>query len=125
MTEKDKEKWDARYLDDAGSMEVSPIVERFWQLAPVGNALDIACGNGRNSLFLADRGFRVDAVDISSVVTSRLRDMRETVNVICTDLDVWTLPTGRYDLVVNVRFLDRRLFPLIVGSLKENGVLIF
>jgi 2-polyprenyl-3-methyl-5-hydroxy-6-metoxy-1,4-benzoquinol methylase len=65
MAKIDKEKWDARYLENIGEMDPTPLLDQYWHLAAIGNALDIACGNGRNSLFLANRGFFVDVVDIS------------------------------------------------------------
>jgi SAM-dependent methyltransferase len=87
--------------------------------------LDIASGNGRNSIFLAENGFIVDAVDISTVATKHLAGKNPNLNVICTDLDTWPIPHNRYQLIVNIRFLDRRLFPMIKDGLRPGGVLIF
>ena len=47
------------------------------------------------------------------------------IQVICADLDTWKIPADRYSLVVNIPFLDRRLFPMIHDSLLAGGVLIF
>ncbi len=124
MVEKDREKWDARYLTRKGGMQPSAILKKFWSIAPVGQALDIACGNGRNSLFLAAKGFDVDAVDISTVATARLAGQSPRITVIQADLDTWRIPEGRYTLIVNIRFLDRRLFPMIIAGLRPGGVLI-
>ena len=125
MTIKDREKWDTRYRKNQGGSKPSPILTKYWSLAPVGKALDIACGNGRNSIFLAEMGFDVDAVDISKMATDQLAGINPNINVICTDLDTWEIPPNRYELIVNIRFLDRRLFPMIQNSLKPGGVLIF
>lgn len=125
MTEKDREKWNSRYLKSLGGVEPSLILKKFWSLASCGNALDIACGNGRNSIFLAKKGFAVDAVDISTVAMNHLTGKNPKINVICQDLDTWKIPQKRYELIVNIRFLDRRLFPKIHNGLKRNGVLIF
>ncbi|BBO75766.1 SAM-dependent methyltransferase [Desulfosarcina widdelii] len=125
MAEKDRKKWDAKYLERLGNSEPSSVLEKYWSLAPVGKALDIACGNGRNSIFLADKGFVVDAVDISKVATDQLAGRHSNINVICTDLDTWDIQPDRYDLIVNIRFLDRRLFPMIQDGLKPGGILIF
>lgn len=108
-----------------GGTEPSTIIIDYCPLASVGNALDIACGNGRNSIFLAERGFYVDAVDISPVATSQLAGKHVNVNTICTDLDTWAVPPNRYELIINIRFLDRRLFPMIQEGLRPGGVLIF
>ena len=125
MTDKDQKKWDSRYLKDLGGTEPSPILMKYWDLASSGNALDIACGNGRNSIFLDEKGFVVDAVDISTVATNHLAGRYPNINVICADLDTWDIAQNRYALIVNVRYLDRRLFPLIQDGLRTGGVLIF
>ena len=125
MTDKDQKKWDSRYLNDLGGTEPSPILMKYWNLASCGNALDIACGNGRNSIFLEEKGFVVDAVDISTVATNHLAGRYPNINVICADLDTWDIAQNRYALIVNVRYLDRRLFPLIQDGLRTGGVLIF
>ncbi|GAB6904592.1 TehB: predicted tellurite resistance protein [Desulfosarcina cetonica] len=125
MSEQDRKRWDERYLNDPGGAEPTPILERYWPLAPMGRAVDIACGNGRNSFFLAEKGFMVDAVDISTVATERLVGRHPNIRVHCQDLDSWTIPAEHYSLVLNVRFLDRRLFPMILNGLKPGGVLIF
>lgn len=74
---------------------------------------------------MAEKGFMVDAVDISTVATNHLAGRDPNINVICHDIDVWKIPPNRYELVVNVRFLDRRLFPMIKDGLRADGVLIF
>ena len=125
MTEKDRKKWDARYLKGLGGMKPSLILVKYCHLSPVGKALDIACGNGRNSLFLAEKGFTVDAVDISKVATSQLAGKHPNINVICTDLDTWNVQPNQYELIINIRFLDRRLFPMIYEGLKPGGLLLF
>ena len=125
MTDEDRKKWDARYSKDLGSLQPSLILTQYWLLAPVGKALDIACGNGRNSVFLAEKGFAVDAADISIVATNQLDGKHPNINVICTDLDTWEIPLNRYELIVNIRFLDRRFFPMIRDGLRSGGVLIF
>lgn len=125
MAVEDREKWDARYAGDSGDSAPSDILCRYVPLASVGIALDIACGNGRNSIYLADMGFTVEAVDISSVATRRLSGRRPNIEVIRADLDVWTIPPSRYEVIVDVRFLDRRLFPMIKDGLKPGGVLFF
>ncbi|OGR57704.1 MAG: hypothetical protein A3J80_00060 [Desulfobacula sp. RIFOXYB2_FULL_45_6] len=125
MTDKDREKWDLRYREDSGDPVPTFIVERYVSLASCGKALDIACGNGRNSLFLAEKGFRVEAVDISCVAIDRLAGLHPGITARCLDLDTWEIRENEYDLIVNIRFLDRRLFPMIMAGLKLGGILIF
>ncbi len=93
-------------------------------LAKPGRALDIACGTGRNTHFMADKGFVVDAVDLSDYALSQVRD-DTAINKIDADLDDYSLPEDSYDLIVKFNFLDRNLFSQIIKALKKDGVFIY
>ncbi|PHR26832.1 MAG: tellurium resistance protein TehB [Desulfotalea sp.] len=125
MTTQDLEKWNSKYLKDSGNQSASQLLHDYIDQAPSGKALDIACGNGRNSIFLHKRGFAVDAIDISTVATKRLEALNLGINVQCIDMDGWTVPENSYELIINIRFLDRRLFPFIERGIKPGGLLIF
>ncbi|MBU1341753.1 MAG: class I SAM-dependent methyltransferase [Proteobacteria bacterium] len=125
MTEQDRKKWNSKYLNNIGSLDPSKIIEKYIFLASCGNALDIACGNGRNSIFLAQKGFQVDAIDISTIAANHLTGKNPKLNMICQDIDTWQIPQNRYQVIINIRFMDRRLFPMIQAGLKPGGVLIF
>jgi len=120
----DKERWNHRHVDRPISTEVATIVSRFAPMATVGRALDIAAGAGRNTHFLAEKGFVVDAVDYSDVALSQIKELA-TINKIEADLDTYLFKVDEYDLIVNCNYLDRRHFPLIKEALKCDGVLIF
>lgn len=64
-------------------------------------------------------------MDISRVALGQLPDDDERINKRCQDIDTWQIPENQYELIINIRFLDRRLFPLIKKGLKPGGVLIF
>jgi SAM-dependent methyltransferase len=121
----DREKWDRKYREGHFSPEPSRIVREFYIRAPKGRALDLACGNGRNACFLAERGFEVDAVDISEVGLRRFVCRSPAINRICQDLDTFVIRPGRYQLIVNTRFLKRNLFAALPAGLAPGGVLIF
>jgi SAM-dependent methyltransferase len=108
-----------------GDMAPSELLEKYIYLASKGNALDIACGNGRNSRFLAQKGFQVDAVDISDTAINHLAGKDPRINGICQDMDTWQIPQDLYQVIVNIRYMDRRLFSMIQKGLKPGGVLIF
>jgi len=120
----DKERWNHRHVDRPISTTVADIVERFIAIANIGKALDIAAGIGRNTHYLAEKGFVVDAVDYSDVALSKIKDIA-TINKIEADLDTYSFNVNSYDLIVNCNYLDRRHFPLIKEALVEGGVLIF
>jgi 2-polyprenyl-3-methyl-5-hydroxy-6-metoxy-1,4-benzoquinol methylase len=103
-------------------------IEHLSSLSPGRKALDIACGEGRNSIFLAHHGFQVTAVDISDrgVEKGRLRMEAEGVSVDfrVVDLEEYEI-AEQYDLIVNINFLLRELIPKSVAALKPGGVFLF
>jgi SAM-dependent methyltransferase len=121
----DRLKWNEKYRQRDYPVEPSEIVKAYFSLAPGTEALDIAAGSGRNALFLAGAGFTVDAVDISYDGLALLKDRHRAVRAICADLDRFDITNDRYDLILNILFLNRRLFPQIREGLKPGGLLIF
>ena len=121
----DRIKWNKKYRTESYPTEVASVVKQFYHLAPGKKALDIAAGNGRNAVFLSQKGFSVDAVDISEVGLIEFTSRFPNINAICADLDQFEIASGHYDLILNVKFLNRRLFPYIQEGLKPGGVVIF
>jgi dihydroneopterin aldolase len=100
-----------------------------------GRALDVACGNGRHTLYLATHGFEVDAIDRDAdklaqlAETARQRHLPQ-VTAKQTDLERTTddrpeFPPDTYDVIVVCFYLHRPLFPWLIEALKPNGVLIY
>ncbi len=124
--QQDRIRWNAKYLDKAApSAKPAEIVRQFCSLAPEGRALDIAAGTGKNALFLAEKGFTVDAVDISDVAMRKLSGRHPNAHPVCADLDTFDILREQYSLILNIRFLSRRLFPYIREGLVPGGILIF
>jgi SAM-dependent methyltransferase len=123
----DRIKWNRKYRSRRAALRAHPsdIVCNFYHLATHGCALDIAAGNGRNALFLAQKGFAVEALDISEVGLKMAAGRNTRVRAACVDLDQYDLVPRRYSLVLNIRYLNRRLFPQICETLTGGGVLIF
>ncbi|UCC84155.1 MAG: class I SAM-dependent methyltransferase [Gemmatimonadota bacterium] len=131
MAEDDRARWDERYAegDWADIDEPAGILEdaEAW-LAEPGLALDVACGAGRNALWLARRGFKVMAVDISWEGLQRLqrraRHEKLDIQIVLADLESFALAPDTFDLIVNSRFLLRSLFPAFRTALKPGGLLL-
>lgn len=121
----DRDRWNRKYCQRPPSKSVSPIVKAHCHLAPRGLALDLAAGGGRNSVFLAEHGFRVHAVDISDVGLKGMGRRHPRLHPIVADLDRFTIAADAYSVIVNVRYLNRRLFPYMIEGLVPEGVLIF
>ena len=96
---------------------------------PRGRALDLACGAGRHALYLARRGWIVDAIDFARAglaAADRQRAARPAaVHAVQADLEQFPLPRDRYDVVVNVRYLQRSLFAALKASVRRGGVVVF
>ncbi len=103
---------------------VSHTIEKYIDQAKSGYALDIACGSGANSNFLHERGFEIDAVDTSSNTFTQIKKS-PTINTIATDLNKYHITPNKYDLIVNINYLNRRLVSQMKDGLKSGGILIF
>src|SRR5579875_499379 len=102
----DRAEWDARYAGEELLWRAEPnqfLVEEVAELPP-GRALDVACGEGRNAIWLAEHGWNATGVDFSEVALAkarRLADQRAvTVDWINADLLQWTPVAGAFDLVI-------------------------
>lgn len=123
--QEDKTRWNEKYRTKPMPGDPTPLLTKYAGLAETkGRALDIACGTGRHTAWLAEAGFGVDAVDLSDVALAQI-DPHPGIVKIEHDLDTFKIAPGRYDLIVNINFLDRRLFPAIRSGLKPGGILIF
>lgn len=116
--------------DLAGHMNenASLWVRRFLPLIESGGAvLDLACGRGRHSLLLAGQGYRVHAIDRDADALARIAALAPGVATRVADLeaDPWPYPGRRFDGIVATNYLFRPLFPALLESLAENGVLIY
>jgi len=127
----DQKRWDDRFgkKDFAFGKEPNPFLKKHIRLLPKGRALDIAAGEGRNAVFLAQHGFEVDAVDISEIGLKKgqklARGKGVKINTFLVDLDQYQIGKERYDLIANFYFLKRRLIPRIKKGLKKRGRVIF
>lgn len=120
----DKTRWNYKHQNVPMPMTPSAIVVEHVHRATHKRALDIACGIGRNSRYLAQLGYEVDAVDISDYALSQIQPS-EMIHTFETDLTQYIIAPNHYDLIVNINYLERKLFPSIIEGLKKGGVLIF
>ena len=120
----DKARWNERHVTKPMRHEVAAILKNYVAHAPVGYALDLACGTGRNTHFLERLGFSVDAVDLSDYALSQIKDTPKIIKIE-TDLDSYDLKKNTYDLIINCNYLNRRLMDQMIGALKDGGLIIF
>jgi tellurite methyltransferase len=127
--------WDERYRTGqraAEDLEAAPnplLIETAKRLQP-GTALDLACGTGRNALWLAEQGWNVTAVDGAPTAIEILRQ-RAAEKGIHVDVRVAYLESGEYriepstwDLVAICYYLQRDLFEPAKRGVAPGGVLL-
>jgi tellurite methyltransferase len=121
------EEWDQRYRSGEQVFEApAPLVVQFAGALAPGSALDLACGPGRNARYLAERGWRVTALDGSSVAIGLLRASNPAIDAHVADLEAGALeiPPESFDLVLSCYYLQRSLIPQIQSALRPGGLLI-
>jgi len=123
MAIEDKERWNTKYQNKQTPHLPTEIVKEYASFSSGKVALDIACGLGRHSKYLAKQGFKVDALDISSVAISKLQNI-ENITAIEVDFDTYTLQKKKYDLIVCTYYLERKIFSQMIDALKPSGILI-
>ena len=126
-----KLKWNTKHKERIKQLEDPAPNPRLIKLASYlsgGNALDLACGLGGNSLFLAQKDYKVQAIDISDVAITYIQEqaanMHFSIDAKMADLtafDHFSWDNESFDMIVITNYLDRKLFPSIKRILKEDG----
>ena len=129
-------KWNARYAGRVpGNLPPpSPPLPVAVSGVRAGRALDLACGSGRHAIWLASRGWRVDAVDGSAAAISLLlanaerTGCRGLIDTHVADLEAdppeFTIEPAAYDLIVDCYFLHRPLFAAIREGVRPGGLFV-
>ena len=127
----EREDWDRRWRERGFHCEDDPndlLEAELGGLVP-GRALDLGCGAGRTSIWLAKRGWRVTGVDFSGVALDLARASGADVDWVLADLNEYEPAVGAFDLVlvlyVHFAVAERRaLLTSAAGALAPNGTLL-
>ena len=129
----DAVRWNGRYRTEAHYRQQGPpsqLLRDFVHLLPQdGLVLDAAAGLGVNTLFVAQQGIPVVALDISEVGLQLLRQQAADLNVrVATavfDLTRPYFPANCVDVILNFRFLERAAFAAYRQALRPGGLILF
>jgi tellurite methyltransferase len=130
MSEQDRNKWDRRYAEDSQRKRAHPgeLITQWIDKLPVGRALDVACGAGQKSMFLAQAGFQVDAIDVSAIGLEQAKRAAEArdleINWIQHDLDQPYEFGANYDLIIVMWYVDLSLIRRLCSHLAPGGYLL-
>ncbi|HSU58307.1 MAG TPA: class I SAM-dependent methyltransferase [Bryobacteraceae bacterium] len=124
--------WEEKYRSGDRGREEAPTIlleEIAGKLAP-GTAIDLACGAGRNALYLAERGWTVTAVDGSKSAIELVREraaargLRIDTKVADLTAPQFAMPRDAFDLVVIAYYLQRDLFAKVKAAVRPGGVAV-
>lgn len=128
--------WDERYGGDEFAYGTAPndfLAANVDQLPPAGRILLPGDGEGRNSVWLAEQGFRPTAVDFSAAALAKARDLAAargvTIDTVQADLTAWDWPADAFDGVVAI-FLHlppdhrHRIHRAMLAALRPGGRLL-
>lgn len=131
-----REDWDRRYAEVENLWAKKPnrfLVAEVEDLPP-GRVLDLACGEGQNTIWLATLGWDATGVDYSEVAIAKARRRAESDGVLvdfaCADLVDYEPPEAEYDLVVvlylHIPLVERRgVLGRAAAAVAAGGTFLF
>jgi len=141
------QEWDHRYRQPGywAGTEPAEFLRDVLPLLPHGTTLDLACGEGRNAVFLAARGWCVLAVDRSRPALEKAEVLAREAGVpalwgapgrlaarsahpltlLETDLESSALPARQFDVVLCFNYLQRSLLSALPRLLRPHGLLVY
>jgi SAM-dependent methyltransferase len=125
--------WDERFRagEYPSEPDPSPILREYVDGTSTKRALDVACGTGRNAIFLAEQGYEVDAVDQSveglriTRDTAADRGVGERINLIQADASQFEYPETQYDVVTISFFRLLERLGDLKDALSQDGLLFY
>lgn len=127
-----KTQWDEKYSRSSfifGKSPVQFLAENYQYIPYEGTVLDMGMGEGRNAVFLAQKGYKVTGVDISSVAVKKSYLLAQEFGVkikgVVASLSDYKIAPESFDAIVCFYYVDRSLVEKIKSWLKPGGILIF
>lgn len=126
----DLAEWEQRYRaqEETSASPPHPLVVEAAHSLPPGRALDLACGAGRNALWLAESGWSVTAVDGSPAALEILRSRTEghCIETQIADLEDprFTIEPASYNLIAICYYFQRNLIERCNDGLAPGGVMV-
>ncbi len=124
--------WDSRYSRNAFIYGKSPakfLAENYHYLKPNSLVLDMGMGEGRNAVFLAQKGHRVTGIDISSVAIKKAKMLAKeyavTITSIVASMETYQIAPESFDAIICFYYVDRTLLKKMKSWLKPGGILMY
>src|SRR6478752_4201053 len=127
-----KVQWDQRYSRPTFIFGKSPaqfLAENYQYIPYEGTVLDMGMGEGRNAVFLAQKGYKVTGVDISSVAVKKAYLLAQEFGVkikgVVASLHNYKIQPNSFDAIVCFYYVDHSLVEKMKSWLKPGGILIY
>jgi tellurite methyltransferase len=127
-----KTQWDEKYSRPTFIFGKSPaafLAENYQYIPFEGTVLDMGMGEGRNAVFLAQKGYKVTGIDISSVAVKKAYLLAQEFGVkikgVVASLKEYKIQPNSFDAIVCFYYVDKSLVEKIKTWLKPGGVLIY
>ena len=127
-----KTQWDQRYSRPNFIYGKSPaqfLAENYEYIPFEGSVLDMGMGEGRNAVFLAQKGYKVTGIDISSVAIKKsyllANEFGVKIKGVVASLKEYKIPPASYDAIICFYYVDRSLIEKMKTWLRPGGILIY
>jgi len=126
----DKNYFEQVYKNEKGflwGINPNPLTKRILKIKSKGDVLDLGCGEGKDALFLAKKGFKVDAIDISESAIKKLKEraLKEkiSINAKVEDFDNYKIKNN-YDVILSlaaIHFIeDRKNLQKMIKNIQDK-----
>ena len=127
-----KTQWDQKYARSTFIFGKSPaafLAENYHYIPFQGSVLDMGMGEGRNAVFMAQKGYSVTGVDLSSVAVKKSYLLAQEFGVkikgVVASLKDYKIPPASFDAIICFYWVDRSMVDKIKNWLKPGGILIY
>jgi tellurite methyltransferase len=128
----DKSAWDAKFNRPTyifGKRPAEFLSQNYHYLPFEGSVLDMGMGEGRNAVFLAQKGFKVTGVDISSVAIKKshllAKEYGVKIKTTAASMKDYSIAPNSFDAIICFYYVDRELIDKIKTWLRPGGILIY
>ena len=127
----EKSFWDAKFSKNNyvfGKIPAKFLAQNYQFIPAQSTVLDIGMGEGRNAVFLAQKGYLVTGIDISSVAINKSRALAleygVRINSIATSVEKY-VPEKTFDAIICFYYVDRKIVSKMLSWLRPGGIIVF
>lgn len=127
-----KGKWDSLYSQSSfvyGKLPAQFIADNYDYIPFGSSILDVGMGEGRNAVFLAQKGYKVTGIDLSTVAIKKsqilAKERNVTIKTIVGNVSKYNFPKESFDAVICFYYVDRTLIDKLKEFLKPGGYIIY